>query len=148
MRVILQQDVKNMGKKGAVIEVAEGYARNYLFPRKLAVEATAGQLKEVEMKNAAEARKQQQIEDEARQLAEKLQELNVKVTTKTGEGGRLFGSITNKDISEVLAKKHNLNIDKKKLELKDTIKSLGSYQVQVKLHPKVHTTLMVQVVEE
>lgn len=148
MKVILQQEVKNLGKKGAVLEVAEGYARNYLFPRKLAVEATPGQLREVEMKNAAEARKQQQIEDEAHQLAEKLQKLSIQVSTKTGEGGRLFGSITNKDIAEVLAKKHNLTIDKKKLELKDTIKSLGSYQVQVKLHPKVHTTLMVQVVEE
>lgn len=148
MKVILQQDVKNLGKKGAVVEVAEGYARNFLFPRKLAVEATQGQMKELDMKKAAEARKQQQIEDEARQLADKLKDLVVKIATKSGDGGRLFGSITNKDIADILAKQYKITIDKKKIELKDNIKSLGVYPVNAKLHPNVQTTFRVQVTEE
>lgn len=147
MKVILQQDVKSLGTKGSVVEVAEGYARNYLFPRKLAVEATQGQMKELQMKSAAEAKKQQQIEDEARQLGEKLQEVVLKISTKAGDGGRLFGSITNKDIADVLAKQHQIKIDKKKLELKEGIKSLGVYPVNAKLHPKVHVTFKVQVIE-
>ena len=148
MKVILQQDVKNLGKKGSVVEVAEGYARNFLYPRKLAVEATQGQMKELDQKKAAEARKLQQIEAEARQLAERLSELIVQIPTKAGDGGRLFGSITNKDVAEMLAKQHKITIDKKKIELKDNIKALGVYPVNVKLHPNVQTTFKVQVTEE
>ena len=148
MKVILQQDVKNQGKKGSVVEVAEGYARNYLFPRKLAVEATQGQMKELDFKKAAETRKLQQIEAEARELANKLEEITVKISTKAGEAGRLFGSITNKDIADILAKQHKITLDKKKIELKEHIKALGVYPVNVKLHPNVQTTFKVQVTEE
>lgn len=148
MKVILQQDVKNQGKKGSVLEVAEGYARNYLFPRKLAVEATQGQMKELDFKKAAETRKLQQIEAEARELASKLEEITVKISTKAGEAGRLFGSITNKDIADILAKQHKITLDKKKIELKEHIKALGVYPVNVKLHPNVQTTFKVQVTEE
>ncbi len=147
MKVILLQEVKSLGKKGVVVEVAEGYARNFLFPRKLAVEATPAQMKELQMKNAAETKKQQQIEAEAQQLAEKIQDLVIKITTKAGEGGKLFGSITNKDIADILASQYQIKLDKKKLELKDNIKTLGVYPVNAKLHPKVHTTFQVQVVE-
>jgi large subunit ribosomal protein L9 len=148
MKVILQQDVKNQGKKGSVVEVAEGYARNYLFPRKLAVEATQGQMKELNFKKASETRKLQQIEAEARELANKLEEITVKISTKAGEAGRLFGSITNKDITDNLAKQHKITLDKKKIELKEHIKALGVYSVNVKLHPNVQTTFKVQVTEE
>jgi large subunit ribosomal protein L9 len=148
MKVILQQDVKNQGKKGSVVEVAEGYARNYLFPRKLAVEATQGQMKELDFKKAAETRKLQQIEAEARELAGKLDEITVKISTKAGEAGRLFGSITNKDITDNLAKQHKITLDKKKIELKEHIKALGVYSANVKLHPNVQTTFKVQVTEE
>ncbi|MFZ3172569.1 MAG: 50S ribosomal protein L9 [Carboxydocellales bacterium] len=148
MKVILQQEVKNQGKKGSVVEVAEGYARNYLFPRKLAVEATQSQMKELDFKKAAETRKLQQIEAEARELAGKLDEITVKISTKAGEAGRLFGSITNKDITDNLAKQHKITLDKKKIELKEHIKALGVYPVNVKLHPNVQTTFKVQVTEE
>lgn len=148
MKIILQQDVKKLGKKGDVLEVAEGYARNYLFPRKLAVEATQGQLKERDLRSAAESRRQQQVQEEAQELANRLEELVVKMTTKTGDGGRLFGSITSKDIAEALSRQHQIDLDKKKLELKENIKALGVYPVTAKLHPKVQTTFKVQVVEE
>jgi large subunit ribosomal protein L9 len=105
-------------------------------------------MKELNFKKASETRKLQQIEAEARELANKLEEITVKISTKAGEAGRLFGSITNKDITDNLAKQHKITLDKKKIELKEHIKALGVYSVNVKLHPNVQTTFKVQVTEE
>jgi len=148
MKVILKQDVKKLGNKGAVVEVAEGYARNFLFPRGLAVEATSGSMKELAQIKAAEDRKKQQIEDEARQLAEKLSNQTFKIVTKAGEGGRLFGSITAKDIAETVEKQAKISIDKRKLEIDEPIKAMGVYNITAKLHPKVQATFKVQVSEQ
>ena len=147
MKVILLQDVKRVGSKGDVLEAAEGYARNYLFPRKLAVEATAGHLKDLEQKKASGARKKAQVKEQAQKLANNLETLNIQLATKVGEGGRLFGSITSKDIADAIKVQHNIEIDKKKIELENPIKSLGVYPVTIKLHPEVQATFRVQVVE-
>ena len=147
MKVIFLQDVKKVGNKGDILEVAEGYARNYLFPRKLAVEATQGHLKDLEQKKASEARKKAQVKEDAKQLADKLKKLNIKIATKVGEGGKLFGSITSKDIADAIKVQHKIDIDKKKIDLENPIKSLGVYPVTVKLHPEVQAQFQVQVVE-
>lgn len=147
MKVILLQDVKKLGLKGDVLEVAEGYARNFLFPRKLAVEATPGQLKDLEQKKLAEARKKAQVMEEARQLAKKMETLTVRLGTKVGEGGKLYGAITSKDIADALKNQFGIEIDKKKIDLESSIKSLGVYPVIVKLHPEVKAKLQVHVVE-
>lgn len=148
MKVILLQDVKKMGNKGDVLEVAEGYARNYLFPRKLAVEATRGQMKNLEVKKAGEQRKKAKILEDAKKLAARVEDLTVTISTKVGEGGRLFGSITGKDIADAIKVTHGIEIDRKKIDLENPIKSLGSFSVSVKLHPEVLATFAVQVVEE
>lgn len=147
MKVILIQDVKTLGKKGAVVEVAEGYARNFLFPRNLAKEATPVNMKELEHKNTLEGKKKQQLLDEAKGLANKISAITVIVSTKAGEGGRLFGSVTSKDIAEVLESKHKIVVDKRKVELKEPIKTLGVYQAVVKLHPDVQGEFKIQVIE-
>lgn len=147
MKVILIQDVKTQGKKGAVVEVAEGYARNFLFPRNLAKEATPVNMKELEHKNTLEAKKKQQILDEAKALAKKISTVTVIISTKAGEAGRLFGSVTSKDIVEVLESKHKIVVDKRKVELKEPIKTLGVYQAIVKLHPDVQGEFKIQVIE-
>ena len=147
MKVILLQDVRKLGKNGDIIEVAEGYARNYLLPRGLAVEATKGKLKELSEQKKADDRKKKQLEQEAKDLAERLNQINVELTVKTGEGGRLFGAINNKDIADYLKEQHSVNIDKKKIVLKAPIKNLGEYKVAVKLHPKVQAELNVKVLQ-
>lgn len=146
MKVILQQEVKKVGKKGDVIEVSEGYARNYLLPRKLAVPATNANVNAAVLQKAAEERKQQRILEEAQVLAAQMAKIEVSIGVKTGEGGRLFGSVTGKDIADALKAKHNIDIDKRKIELKDTIKSLGSYPVPIKLHPEVSTQITVHII--
>ncbi|MDA8234376.1 MAG: 50S ribosomal protein L9 [Clostridia bacterium] len=148
MKVVLKQEVKKLGKKGAIVEVAEGYARNFLFPKGLAVEATSGTMKEMSQIKAAEDRKSQQIEEEARELAAKLKDKTFKIVTKAGEGGRLFGSITAKDIVEVVENQSKISIDKRKLELNEPIKAMGTYNVSAKLHPKVQATFKIQVSEQ
>ena len=145
MKVILLQDVKKMGKKGDVIEASDGYARNYLFPRKLAEEATANALHVVNAKKENE-RKQKLAELEAAQkLASELKGKEVTINAKAGENGRLFGAITNKDIAEVINKQFNLTIDKKKIVV-NTIKVAGEYEVEVKLYPEVSTKMKVIIV--
>jgi large subunit ribosomal protein L9 len=148
MKVIFQQDVKGQGKKGEIKEVSEGYARNFLFPRKLAVEATEGNLNAwKEMKRREEAR-QKQERQQAQALAEKLKDLQITIRAKAGEGGRLFGAVTSKQISEQLKQEHGLKVDKKKIQLEDPIRVLGVTRVPVKLHPEVTATVSVHVVEE
>jgi large subunit ribosomal protein L9 len=147
MKLILQEEVKSLGKKGDVIEASEGYARNYLLPRKLAIPATNVNINAVSQQKAAASRKQQQQLDEARVMAAQLAKVIVSVAVKTGEGGRLFGSVTAKDVADALIREHGIEMDKRKIELKDTIKSLGIYPAVVKVHPEVSTQIQVKVVE-
>ena len=136
MRVILLKDVPGKGKRGDVLNVAEGFARNYLLPRGLAGEASQGKIKEL-----AERR-------EAAVLAARLESLTVVVRTKAGEGGRLFGSVNNKDVADALAAQHKITLDKKKLSVKEPIKQVGSYSALAKLYPTVQAKIKVEVVGE
>ena len=133
MKVILQQDVRGQGKKGQMVEVSDGYARNFLLPRKLAVPATAENVNT--MRQQEKARKAQEAAEkaEAEALAKRLEGIMVKVSAKAGEGGRLFGAVTAKEISDCLAQQHGLNIAKTKLVLDEPIKACGGYQIKAKL---------------
>ena len=147
MKVILQQDVRGQGKKGQLIEVSDGYARNFLLPRKLAVIATAENLNT--MKQQEKARKAQEAAEkaEAEATAKKLEGLMVKIPAKAGEGGRLFGAVTAKEVSEALASQHAVNIAKAKLVMDEPIKACGGYQIKAKLGYEVVGTVNVIVVE-
>lgn len=145
MKVILQQEVKKHGKKGDVIEVSEGYARNYLLPQKLAIPATNAAVNEVKQNKAAEIRKAQRLLDEAKVMAAQLSKVSVTISVKTGDGGKLFGSVTSKDIADALMTQHEVDIDKRKIEIKETIKTLGTYSVSIKLHPEVSTQIEVNI---
>lgn len=147
MKVVFLQDVENQGRKGEVKNVAEGYARNFLFPRKLATPATQEILKELEQHKASEARKEQQILNSAQALAEKIEKITLSLPVKVGDGDRLFGAITSKQIAEGL---HDAGfvIDKKKIQLHEAIKMLGITNVPIKLHHEVTATLKVQVVAD
>ncbi|WP_025692506.1 50S ribosomal protein L9 [Paenibacillus zanthoxyli] len=148
MKVIFIKDVKGQGKKGQIKEVSEGYATNFLLPRGMARPATEGNMKTLENQAAAEQRRKQQEKEEAEQLGEKLSGLELTMKAKAGEGGRLFGAITSKQIAEALAKANGITIDKRKIELEEPIRHLGTTQVQVKLHTEVKAVLKVQVTEE
>lgn len=147
MKVILLQDVKSVGKKGQTVNVSDGYAHNFLFAKKLALEANKSNLNELALKQKAEERRKEQEYREAKELGEKLEKQTVKVGVKTGEGGKLFGSVTNKEIAAALEKETGIKIDKKKIVLNDQIKMVGKRTVQVKLHPKVTASLSVEIVE-
>jgi len=147
MKVILQQDVKGLGKKGQTVTVAEGYGRNFLLPRKLAIEATTANLNQLKQESQAKAMKEERERAEAEKLAAKLQAKPLVIKAKTGETGKLFGSVTSSDIAERLAAE-SLAIDKKKIQLAEPIKSLGSYTVPIRLYPGVSVDLRVQVVED
>ncbi|SFG90105.1 large subunit ribosomal protein L9 [Desulfotomaculum arcticum] len=148
MQLILLDDVKKLGKKGDVINVAEGYARNFLIPRGLAVEATGGKLKNLEMQKRAVNEQKKQAEDKARELGSKIEGLKIVISTRVGEAGKLFGAISNKDIADALQNNHGLVVDKKKIILKNPIKALGEYPVVLKLHPAVQAQITVNVVAE
>lgn len=145
MIVILLKDVKGSGKAGEVVKVNDGYARNMLIPKGLAKEATEGNVRSLEKQKAIAAEKKAEEKAAAQQLAEKLKELTVSIVTKGGEGGRLFGSITSKDISEALNKQHKINIDKKKFVLENPIKTTGEFFVEVKLYTEVAGAVRVNV---
>lgn len=146
MKVILQADVKKIGKKGDVVDVAEGYGRNYLLPRGLAVEASAGNLRQVAELKKIESSKADRELKEAQKIGAALQDKKVAVSAKVGEGGRLFGSITTQEIAEQLRSQFSVEIDKRKIDVKEPIKTLGSHPLIVKVHPKVHVSLTVEVV--
>ena len=148
MKVILQQDVKGQGKKGQMIEASDGYARNFLLPRKLAVPATAENVNTMKMQEKAKKAQEAAEKAEAQALAEKLKSIQVKLTAKAGEGGRLFGAVTSKEIAEALSAQHGLNIAKTKLVLDEPIKSCGGYQIKAKLGYEIMGTVKVMVVEE
>ena len=148
MKVILQQDVKGQGKKGQMIEVSEGYGRNFLLPRKLAIPATADAINTMNLKEKAKKAEEARLKAEAQDVAEKLNEGTVKLTAKAGNGGKLFGAVTTKEISEGLAKQYGLNIPKQKLVLDEPIKAFGGYQVKAKLGFEITATVKVSVTEE
>ncbi len=148
MKVILQQDVKGQGKKGQMVEVSEGYARNFLLPRKLAIAATTDAINTMKLKEKARKAEEARQKAEAEATAEKLKECMVKLTAKAGSGGRLFGAVTTKEISDGLKAQFGLDIPKQKLVLEDPIKSFGSYQVKAKLGFEVTGTVYVSVFEE
>ena len=147
MKVILLQDVKGTGKKGQTIEASDGHARNFLIPRKLAVEATKGNVAQLEGQQRKVATKLQEDIEAAQAIATKIREAQIKIPVKTGEGGRMFGSISNKEIAEALLRQANITVDKKKI-VAPAIKSTGEHTVNIKLHPQVATPLKFEVVAE
>ena len=148
MKVILLKDVKGTGKKNEVKDVSDGYARNYLLPKKLAVPADNTNMKELNEKNKSKELKAQKEYEAAVELGKKMEELNVVIYAKAGDGGRLFGSITSKDIAEQIKKQHNIEVDKRKITLDEPIRVLGSRFVDIKIHQKVTTRLRVDVKEK
>ncbi|GAF66381.1 50S ribosomal protein L9 [Bacillus sp. TS-2] len=147
MKVIFLSDVKGKGKKGEVKSVSEGYARNFLFPKNLAVEATNSNVKGLEAQKKSVKKKEQEVLEEANQYKEKLESADVKITAKSGDGGRLFGAVSTKQIAETLADM-GLKVDKRKIQLDDPIRSLGYTNVPIKIHPEVVATVKVHVVEQ
>ena len=147
MKVILLEDIKKLGKKGDLVNVADGYARNYLFPRNLAKEATAGGIKQLKQEKAALENKRKKEKEQAKELAAKLSDTIITLKVKSGEQGKLFGSVTSKDISEALKEQQKIEVDRRKIELSEPIKSLGSYKVDIKLAPEVDAKLTVKIVE-
>jgi large subunit ribosomal protein L9 len=148
MKVIFLKDVKGQGKKGEIKEVSEGYAHNFLFPQKAAAPATEGSVKTLEQQKKAEQKRKDQEKADAGELGKKLAETIVTIKAKSGQDGRLFGAISNKQVAEELEKQHKVSVDKRKIELKDPIRTLGVTEVTVKLHPEVSTKLRVQVTED
>lgn len=147
MKVILLKDVKGIGKKGDLVNAKDGHARNYLLPRNLAVEATTQNMNQWKREKKEEQAQQEQEYKEALDLKKELESLTLGFTSKAGENGKLFGSITAKDISEKLKKDHKINIDKRKIEMEDNIKDLGTTVVTVRVYPKVVAELKVKVEE-
>lgn len=147
MKVILLQDVKGKGKKGQMLEISDGYARNYLLPRKLAVEATADAVNTKKMNDKAAAEKAAKERAEALEISHKLREMTLVVKAKGGGAGRLFGSVTNQEIADALKEKSGIALDKRKIVISDTIKSVGTYTVQCKLGYEITAPLTVKIEE-
>ncbi len=147
MKVILIQDVKKLGKSGEIIDVNDGYARNYIIPQKLGIEANNKNLNDLKLKKKNEEKIAKQQLEEAKELAEKIGQNTVTVKMKAGEGGKAFGSVSSKEIAEAAKAQCNIEIDKKKIQLAEAIKSFGMYEVDIKLHPQVTATLKLKVEE-
>lgn len=148
MKVILLQDVKSLGKKGEIVNVNDGYARNFILPKKLGAEATAKNLNDLKLQKNNEKKVAQENLDAAKELAAELAAGKVELAIKVGEGGRTFGSVSSKEIAAAVKEQMNLDVDKKKIVLKENIKTLGTHIVNVKLHPEVTAELKVVVKEE
>jgi large subunit ribosomal protein L9 len=145
MKVILLQDVKGVGKKDQVIDAADGYVRNFLFPRKLAVEANKANMASLDKKKAgAQAQKAKELE-EARAMKSVLEEKVLKISQKTGESGRLFGSVTNKEVAQILLEQEGIDIDRKKITMPEAIKKIGEYTAEVRLHTDVTADLKMEI---
>lgn len=147
MKIILLKDEKKLGKKGEVIEVSEGYARNYILPRKIGVEASSGNMNDLKLQKANEEKIAKEQLEAAQALAAELESKQVVLKIKAGEGGRTFGSVSTKEIAAAVKEQHNIEIDKKKIQLPEALKNFGSYEVAIKLHPQVAGKLTVKVVE-
>ncbi len=147
MKIILLQDEKKLGKKGEIIEASEGYARNFILPKKIGVEATPKNLNDLKLQKANDAKIAQEQLDAAKALAAKIAELQVVVKMKAGEGGKAFGSVSSKEIVTAFKDQHGIELDKKKVMLADSLKNFGNYEVSVKLHPQVVGKFTVKVTE-
>lgn len=147
MKVILKEDVRNIGKMGDIVNVADGHARNYLVPKGLALEANMKNIKSLEHEKRIIQEKAKKLKNVAQYLAEKISTISLTMKAKAGDEGKLFGSITTMDIAEAL-KNEGIEVDKKKISLEEPIKRLGSYSVNVKIHPEISTQLTIQVIEE
>ena len=147
MKVILQQDVKGTGKKGEIIEVSEGYGRNFLLPKKLAVLANAQNVNLAKQKAGSTAHRKAQEADEAKLLASQLAKAEVTIPVKVGEGGKLFGSVSGKDVAEALKKAHGVEIDKRKISISQEVSGVGDYEAVIKLHPEATAKVLVHVTE-
>ncbi len=148
MKIILLQDEKKLGKKGEIIEASEGYARNYILPKKIGVEATPKNLNDLKLQKANQDKVAQELLDAARNLAAELETKQVVVKMKAGEGGRAFGSVSSKEIATACKDQTGIEIDKKKIQLAESLKNFGTYEVSIKLHPQVTGKLSVKVTEE
>ena len=142
------QDEKKLGKKGDIIEASDGYARNYILPKKIGVEATAKNMNELKLQKANDEKIAKEHLDAAKALAARLEEKQVVVKIRGGEGGRTFGSVSSKEIAAACLEQHDIEIDKKKIQLPENLKNFGNYEVAVKLHPQVTAKLTVKVIEE
>lgn len=147
MKIILLQDVKSLGKKGEIIEANDGYARNYILPKKLGMEANNKNLNDLKLQKAHEEKQAQEILEAAQAFAKEMAEKEVMVTMKAGEGGRTFGSVSSKEIAQAAKEQCGMEIDKKKIQMPEAIKTFGVYEVSVRLHPKVTGKLKVKVKE-
>ena len=147
MEVILLEDVKSLGKKGQIVKINDGYARNFVLPKKLGLEATPKNLNDLKLQKAREAKEAAEELQAAKELAVKVEEKPVRLTMKTGEGGKTFGSVSSKEIAAAYKSQLNIEIDKKKLQLAEPVRSLGVYKVPYKVHPKVTAELTVKVTE-
>lgn len=147
MDIVLLEDVKSLGKKGQLVKVNDGYARNYILPKKLGVEATAKNLNDLKLQKANAEKVAAKQLAEAKELAEQIEKLSVTIPMKAGEGGRAFGSVSGKEISKAIAEQLKLDIDKKKFQLTDPIKTFGTHEVPIRLHKDVTAKLAVKVVE-
>lgn len=148
MKVILMQDIKSVGKKGQIIDAADGYARNYLLPKKLAVVADSSNLNALKTKQEANKYKKDMSMANAKELAEKMKNYKLEFKIKAGENGKTFGSITAKDIADELNKKYYVEVDKKKIELTDSIKAVGTYNIEIKLFEGISGVIKVEVKSE
>ena len=147
MKIILLQDEKKLGRKGDVVDVSDGYARNYVLPKKIGIEATAKNMNDLKLKKANEDKRAQEQMEAAKALAAQLEDKQIVVKIKGGEGGRTFGSVSSKEIAAACKEQYDIEIDKKKIQLTESLKNFGSYEVPIKLHPQVTGKLMVKVVE-
>ena len=148
MKVILLADIKNVGKKDEILNANDGYARNYLFPKKLAVEATPDNLKKLKDKKDSEAHKKELDKQKAKEIAEKINKLELNLKVKAGENGKIFGGVTSKEIAEELKKQNNIDVDKKKVLLSETIKTLGRFSVDIKLYEGIVAKLVINIQAE
>ena len=148
MKIILLQDVKTLGKKGDIIEANDGYARNYILPKKIGVEANSKNLNDLKLQKSNEEKVAKEQLEAAKDFAKELDEKEIVVKMKVGEGGKAFGSISTKEIAAAFAEQCGVTIDKKKIQLEDPIKTFGVYKVNIKLHPKVTGVLTIKVKEE
>lgn len=146
MKVILSQDIKGTGKKGDILNVSDGFARNYLFPRNLAVEATAGNLNAIQQKKDSEAHRKAVNEQAAREIAGRVKEMTVDIRVKAGKDGKLFGSVTGKEISDALLAQHYIEVDRRKIEMDDALKTTGLHEVKLKLFAGISATLKVNII--
>lgn len=148
MKVILMSDIKNIGKKDEIINASDGYARNFLFPKKLAVEANAKNLADLKGRSDSKQHKKDVERNEAQQIASKLEKITLKIEVKAGENGKIFGGVSTKEISEQLEKQYNIKIDKKKIELKETIKNLGTFNINAKLFEGVNGNIKIHIISQ